>query len=125
LLILPPKPDLVFTNPDQQEILRIRRSSYFPPQFELMENGGVVATISLRSILRNKYTFEFKAGPTWTFYMPLYSILFPGESTNGDHFWVRVGPSKRQWNLLVPTGVDGVQLLSCLAFVHREWWCYS
>jgi hypothetical protein len=125
LMNLLKKPDFVITNPGGQEVLQVRRVKRLPPSFEMIEHNQVVAKIAMRSILRNKYRLEFKAGPIWTFCMPLFTVFFWGESTAGTKVWVRVGPSKKQWNLLAEPGVDSVHLLSGLAFIHREWWCYN
>ena len=119
------KPEFVITNIEGQELLSIRRCTRLPPCFEMIENGQVVGKIALRSILRNKYTLQFHAGPVWTFRMPLFTLNFRGESTEGTYVWARVGPQKTQWNLLVESGADSLHLLSGLAFIHREWWCYS
>jgi len=119
------KPDFVVADGQGQEVLRVRRSGRFPARFEMLENGQSIGKIVLRSILRNKYTIEFKDGSIWTFHMPLFTIYFSGESTVGSHVWVMVGPSKREWNLLFETGAEDKHLAFGLAFIHREWWCYS
>jgi hypothetical protein len=119
------KPDFVLMDHEERVVLRIRRKSRVPPRFDMIQNGQVVGTIGLRSILRNKYAIALNAGPTWTFRMPLFTICFHGESTAESRVWVAVGPSKRQWNLLAQPGTDDVRLLAGLAFIHREWWCYS
>ena len=119
------KPDFVLTDPEERVVLRIRRNSRVPPRFNMIQDGEVVGTICLRSILRNKYAIALKAGPTWTFRMPLFTVHFHGESTAESRVWVAVGPSKLQWTLLAQPGTDDLRLLAGLAFIHREWWCYS
>ena len=57
--------------------------------------------------------------------MPLFTVYFHGESSSNSRVWVVVGPSKRQWTLLAEAGSDDERLLAALAFIHREWWCYS
>ena len=118
-------PDFVITDTDGNERMRIRRSGRLPSRFEMFEDGQVVGLITMRSVLRNSYTIDFKAGQSWTFRMPLFTIYFHGESKGGAKVWVRVGPPKRQWNILVEAGVDSVRLVYGLAFIHRQWWCYS
>jgi hypothetical protein len=119
------KPDFIVTDPEGREILQIRRVKRFPPTFEIVENNQVVARIARQSILRNKYTIEFNSGPTWTVRMPLFSISFRSESTVGTRVWMWISSSKMQWSILAEPGTDSVHLLSGLAFIHREWWCYS
>lgn len=119
------KPDFVVRDQEMREVLRIRRLSRIPSRFEVIQAGELVGTIRLRSLLRNRYTLDFREGSTWTFRMPLFSIQFYGMSTTGSRVWVIVGPGKRQWNLLMDPESDDIRLLACLAFIHREWWCYS
>jgi hypothetical protein len=119
------KPHFVVMDSDEHEILRVRRETRLPPRFEIVERGEPVGRISLRSPLRNRYTIQFGNEPTWTFHMPLFTILFRAESTSGREVLVRVGPSKKQWNLLAEPGTDSIYLLCALAFIHREWWSYS
>lgn len=75
--------------------------------------------------LRNRYTIQIGEEPTWMFHMPLFTIYFRAESAMGQEVLVRVGPSKKQWNVLAQPGTDSVYLLCALAFIHREWWAYS
>ncbi|MEI6862608.1 MAG: hypothetical protein WCL04_10205 [Verrucomicrobiota bacterium] len=119
------KPDFVVIDSTENECLRIRRHSRLLPSFEMIEDGQVIGKITLCSVLRNKYTFELRSGPTWTFRMPLFTVHFPGESSEGKQIWIIVGPSKKQWNVLIQPGADSLQLLAFLAFVHREWWKFG
>ena len=119
------RPDFVLRDVEEREVLRIRRTTRFPPCFNMIENGAVVGTVRLRSILLNKYEIVLNAGPTWTFRMPLFTIHFHGESSSNSRVWVYVGPSKMRWTLLAESGTDDVRLLAGLAFIHHEWWCYS
>jgi len=125
LLNLLRKPDFVLLDAEGQEVLRISRVTRFPARFKMIERGKCVGEIVRRSVLRNKYTIEFDGGPGWLFRMPLYTVHFPGVSSAGTRVWVVVGPSKRHWNVLVEHEADSVYLLCALAFIHREWWCYS
>jgi hypothetical protein len=119
------KPHFVVTNSDGHEILRVRREARLPPRFEMIERGESVGSIHLRSPLRNRYTIQIGNEPTWTFHMPLFTIFFRAKSASGREILVRVGPSKKQWNLLAEPEADSVYLLCALAFIHREWWSYS
>jgi hypothetical protein len=119
------KPEFVVTDTDGNESLRVRRASRFPPRFEITEQGRVVGRISLQSILRDRYILQFGEEPAWTFHMPLFTVSFRAVSTSGREVLVRVGPSKKQWNILAEPGTDSCRLLCSLAFIHREWWSYS
>jgi hypothetical protein len=119
------KPHFVVSGPEGLEVLRIRRSSRFPPKFELVDQGKVVGSIALRNILRNKYQILLNDKEAWTLHMPLFTIFFRAASNSGREVLIRLGPSKRQWNLLAQPGTDTIHLLSALAFIHREWWSYN
>jgi hypothetical protein len=119
------KPDFVLLDHESQEVLRISRNTRVPPRFDIIQNGGVVGTIGLRSILRNKYMLTLKGGPAWTFRMPLFTIHFYGKSSVDSRVWVVIGANKTEWYLLTQAGTTDVRLVGGLAFIHREWWCYS
>ena len=115
----------ILSDTQQREIFQISREGGFPARFNIVEKDQVIGKIMLRTILRNKYSIEFDGGPGWLLHLRLFTIFFSGESSTGKRVWVRVGPSKRQWNLLVEPEADDVYFLGALAFIHREWWCYS
>ena len=117
------RPDWVVTDLEGREVLRVRRTGSFPLRFEMIENGASVGTIRRRGLLRNRYTLDFLSGPSWTFYLRLFTVHFGGVSTAGEMAWILVGPPKVQWNLLFQSGTADVRLLAALAFIHREWWC--
>ena len=119
------KPEFLLIDRDSREILRIRRRRRIPACFHLVVKGDPIGTVQPRGILRNKYALAFKDGPTWTFHMPLFTWLFWGESNTGERIWVQMGPSKVQWTVRMQPEADDVRLLAGLAFIHREWWCYS
>jgi hypothetical protein len=110
---------------ESHEVVRIRRQQRIPPRFEMIQSGGVVGTIALRSPLRTRYTLAFSEGPTWFFRMPLFTVLFQGESNSSSRLWVQVAPSEKQWNVLIEPGADDLRLLASLAFIQRERWSYS
>lgn len=119
------KPVFVALDVESHEVLRIRVQPGATRRFDLIQDGLVVGTIQRRGFLRSTYTCSFSGGPVWTVKMPLFTLLFQGKSTNGLTVWIRVGPSKKQWNVLTCLNGDDVRLIAALAFIHREWWCYS
>ena len=117
--------DFLVKSPEGQEVLRLRRITRIFPSFEMIKVGQIAGKLAYRSILRTSCTLELKAGPTWTFRQPLFSVSFFGSSNAGNRVWIRVGPSsKRQWNLLTQAGADDLYLLSAIAFMHREYWTH-
>src|SRR5262245_48490357 len=107
------------------ELLRIRRERRLPPRFEMVQDSQIVGRIALCGVLRNKYSIALPDQTTWLFRMPLFTVVFRGESDKGSAVWVFVGPPKVQWNILLDGEGDGLYILSALAFIHREWWCYG
>lgn len=119
------KPVFVILDAESHEVLLIRKSPSASRQFDIIQDGTIVGIIRKRAILRPIYTLDFPSGSTWTVRMPLFSIQFQAQSTSGVTVWIRVGPSKKQWNVLVPAEGNNVCVIAALAFIHREWWCYS
>lgn len=119
------KPDFIVADPETKGELIIRRASFVPPVFHIMEAGNVIGQIRLRSILRNKYTINLGDTGVWTFRMPLFTIRFWGASAVGAGVWVAVGPSKMEWKILIKPGLNDRLLVAALAFIHNEWWNYS
>ncbi|HEX7901554.1 MAG TPA: hypothetical protein VF950_27590 [Planctomycetota bacterium] len=119
------RPVWVVSDVDGREALRVRRAGRFPLRFEMIENGVSVGTIRRRGLLRNRYTVDFPSGPSWTIHLPLFTVYFGGVSSAGEKVWILVGPPKLQWNLFFQSGAADARLLSALAFIHREWWCYA
>ena len=118
------KPELVFLTPEGCEEFRISRHARIPATFVLLKNGEVAAEIVRRSILRNNYSIQCD-GRTWIVRMPVFTIRFFGVSDQGQHVWILVGPSKRQWSILFERGADSPHLLASIVFIHRLWWCHS
>ena len=57
--------------------------------------------------------------------MPLYTILFFGDSAAGIEIWVEVGPSEKEWSILIKPGVPPRVLVAVLAFIHNERYFYG
>jgi len=118
------KPDFVVAEPDGNDGTIIRRVSFIPSTFDIVEAGGVIGTIRMLSMFRNAYSIS--VGPnTWTFRMPLFRVLFFGESVAGFEIWVQVGPSEREWSILIKPGLAQRSLVAALAFIHNERYYYS
>jgi hypothetical protein len=119
------KPDFVFAEANAREETIIRRVSFVPSTFDIVEAGGVIGTIKMLSIFRNQYSISIVGVSSWTFRMPLFTVLFFGKSAAGFEIWVRVGPSEREWSILIKPGITQRCLVAALAFIHNERYLYS
>lgn len=119
------KADFVLTEPNARDELIIRRASFVPSAFNIMEAGKVIGRIRMRSMFRNKYSIDIDGMNSWTFRMPLFTVRFFGDSSAGTEIWVVVGPSKMEWNILIKPDVKERPLVAALTFIHTEWWNYG
>ena len=119
------KPDFVFTDAHGQAELVIRRLSFIPSIFQILDGNASIGRIALRSFLGIKYGINIDGSAPWTFRLPLFTVRFWGDTDTGPSIWVVVGPSKMQWNLLLNPGTKDRELVVALAFIHNQWWNYS
>ena len=119
------KPDFVIADSDAKNEVVIRRASFIPPVFDIRLAERMIGKIRLRSPFRNRYSIEIDGVGAWMFRMPLFTIAFYGVSGACADIWVRVGPSQREWSVLLRTGVNEWPLVAALAFIHNERWHYS
>jgi len=110
---------------EPKDELVIRRISFLPSAFKIMEEGNSVGTIRMRSFLRIQYAIEIQGAESLTFRLSLFTVRFWGGSAGGAAVWALVGPSKMQWNVLIRPGLDSRKLMAAIAFIHNEWWNYS
>ena len=102
----------------------IRRTSFLPPAFEVVESGRTVGTVKMTSIFRNRYYLSLGSS-NLTFRMPLYTVFFFAESAARIELWIRVGPSEREWSILLRPGIRHWPLIAALAFIHNERYFYG
>ena len=119
------KPDFVVFDPNERSVVTIRRTSFVPSRFQVLEREHVVGNIAMRSPLLNKYMVEIDGIETCIFRMPLFTGCFHGQVSDATGIWVVVGPSKMQWSVLARLDLDDVRLLSSLAFIHNQWFNYG
>lgn len=113
-------PDFVVYDKAEKEIFRIKLERKWAfAQFAMLENGSPVCIINQRSILRNKFTLNFRNGQKWVFKMPLFTVSFGGWSEAGEKIRVRIR-THNIWYVLIDANVDSPQLAAALAFIHRE-----
>ncbi len=106
------KPDFVVADPDRKDEVVIRRASFIPPVFNVIKAGRVIGRIKMRSLFRNKYAIDIDGVNSWTF-------------RTGVEIWVAVGPSKKEWSVLIKRDAREWPLLAALAFIHVESWNYG
>ncbi len=117
------KLDFVITaEGEPKDELVVRRSSFVRSTFKIMEAGNTVGSIRRRSPLRIRYAIEIPGAESLTFRLPLFTLRFWGGTNKVADIWVLVGPSKRQWRVLIRPGLDSRKLIAAIAFIHNEWW---
>ncbi|MFN7939236.1 MAG: hypothetical protein U0R19_38280 [Bryobacteraceae bacterium] len=119
------KRDFVVINESEDSELIIRRSSFLPPVFDILDQFTLIGSIRLTSPLRNRYQIAICGENSWTFRKHLFSVLFSGVSTASTDIWVFADPSWMEWNVLIRPGQASQILLAALAFLHTEFWNYT
>ena len=113
-------PDFVVSDPTGQEWLRVKVVHKLAlAQFVMIQNGQPACTLRQRSLFRNKYALNFANGQKWVFRMPLFTVLFAGQSETGAKVRARMRGHNVWYVQLEPAG-DNPQLVAALAFIHRE-----
>jgi hypothetical protein len=119
------KRDFVIADPTGQAELVIRRISFIPSIFHLLDGDRVVGRIRMRSLLRLKYAIEVAGLNTWIFRMPPFTMRFRGNSGKRTDIWALVGPTKKQWGVLIRPDFNDERIVAAVAFIHNEWFNYS
>jgi len=119
------KPDFVVAEPDAKDELIIRRASFIPPVFNIIEAGRIIGAVKMRSFSRNQYSISVGGTNLWIFRMPLFTIRFYGESSGVPEIWIVVGPSETEGIILMKEGAKERPLVAALAFIHNERWHYG
>ncbi len=117
--------EFVFTDEKEQEIITIRRESFFPASFGIMEKGETVGKVKRRNILGTKYEINIKEDSVWMVSIPLYRMNFRAESNVGTTIWFRYGQSTMQWMAISRPGDSYDRVLMALAFIHNNKWNYG
>jgi hypothetical protein len=120
------KPDFfIHAEGDPAAEIVIRRVSFIPSIFEIIEGRQSIGRIRMRSLFRIKYAIEIAGAEALTFRLPLFTVRFWGSSEDGVKIWVMIGPSKMEWNILFEPGLDVRKTIAAVSFIHTEWWHYS
>ena len=119
------KRDFVLADSEGRDTLTIRRISFVPPVFQMIAGEGELGRIRMSSVFRNRYSVWIDGEHPWTFHMPLFTIAFFGQSESETEIWAMVGPSERQWSILLKPKLEAWPLAAVLAFIHHERYFYS
>jgi hypothetical protein len=119
------KPDFVFTNTDGYAEIVIRRVSFVPSVFQILDGNNAIGQIAMRSILGIKYQILLDGHAPSTFRLPLFTVRFWGDTDSGPSIWVEIGPSEMEWNMLLKPGTMDRELVASLAFIHSQRFNYS
>ena len=115
-------PGCTIRRTDGTDTLVVTRQRRFPlPRFVMTRDGEIVAVLTQRSPLLNRYALEFPHGETWHFQMPLFHVLFHGISEAGREIQVRE-ITKTLWVVRGESGALNSEVLCGLGFIQRERW---
>lgn len=92
-------------------------------RFVMRRNGSAVWTSTVRSVVRKRHRLQMADGELWTFDTPFYWWQHL-TGTVGDRQTLvgLVGPRPTQWGFAVEPGLDSLDLLASVAFMHWKWW---
>ena len=111
-------PVFSFRDAEGKELLAIYREKRFPmAQFNIIESGLTVCTISQRSLFFTKYEFNFHGGLKWNLHLPMFSVFGKSVSESGGEILVRIH-TRRQW--FVRAEFDNPPMMAALAYIIRK-----
>lgn len=87
----------------------------------MRRDGKLVWTLSVRSIVRRRHVLMMANGDSWTIHSPFFSTRLSGEIQGDQRLVGEVGPGVSVWRMAIEPGRDTIELLSALAFLHRQW----
>lgn len=92
-------------------------------RYAMRQGRELVWMLSVRSVMRNRHALELADGDSWGFETP----FFWWQHLTGTAFGARrllgfVGPTKRYWLMQIEAGRDTFNVLTAVAFMHRQWW---
>jgi hypothetical protein len=116
------KPDFEVKNPEGQCVCVIRRSSLVPSIFLMLLNDDLIGEIHPCGFFWNQYRIKLPDHGLWTLRLTLFTVYFWGDNQGVPQVWVRMGPTKTEWSVLIEPGVSVTPLVYALAFIHNECW---
>ena len=109
---------------NRQQDGAIHREGFVPGlRYTMRRNGKPVWVLSVRSIVRKRYSLRTADNEVWTFETPFFwwQQLF-GTLGGAPRLVGGVGPTTWFWLLWFEPGRDTVDVLAAVAFLHRLWW---
>lgn len=104
---------------DREQLIIVCNRRYPFARFSIFKNSAVIGSIRQKRIFLNKYSIHFFNKETFYFDMPFFSVNYQGVFDDGTRLQVRVF-RKDTWYFKIPKAFDNVELISILAFIHRE-----
>ncbi len=91
-------------------------------RYAMRRNGEPVWILSVRSIVRKRHALELAHGDSWTFDTPFFWWQhLTGTAFGAPRLLGGVGPAIWIWVMFIEPGRDTLDLLSAVAFLHRQW----
>ncbi len=91
-------------------------------RYAMRRDGGLVWTLSVRSIVRKRHALKLANNDLWTFHTPFFWWYHLMGTTLGVPRLVgTVGPGLWVWQMWIEPGRDTIDLLAAVAFMHRQW----
>lgn len=91
-------------------------------RYALRQDGQLVWTLSVRSIVRKRHVLKLADGEPWTIDTPFFWWQHLTGTTLGVPALVGgLGPSLSIWIMSIEPSKDTLELLSAVAFLHRQW----
>jgi hypothetical protein len=91
-------------------------------RYAMRRNGGLVWTLSVRSIVRSRHVLKLADGDSWTFHTPFFWWRhLTGAARGAPRLVGAVGPVSWVWQMWIEPGRDTIDLLAAVAFMHRQW----
>jgi hypothetical protein len=100
------------------------RPEGLPPyvKYAMHRNGNLVWSLSVRSVFRRRHALELGNGDSWTFHTPFFWWQdLTGTTCGMPRLVGRVGSEMWLWLVWIEPGNDTSELLSAVAFLHRQW----
>jgi len=92
-------------------------------RYTMRRDGGLLWTMSVRSIFRDRYALERVEGDRWAIRTPSFlRLTVTGASGGAPRLLGDVGSEGMwAWWFWVEPGRDTTDLLAAVAFLHRQW----
>jgi hypothetical protein len=91
-------------------------------RYAMRRGGGLVWSLSVRSLVRKHYVLEWSRGASWAFDTPFYWWQgLTGTALGAPRVLGCIGPFAWIWLIWIEPGWDSLDVLAAVAFLHRQW----